>query len=153
MNRVQFQNEFADESKIRGWIKISGGWMIPSSDKDDNVVAFEVQKSSYGDQFYVGLKVFRDLKSLAVINPCFDLRKTPTNLYRRVPREFDEALDLSKSMDDSHRRHEIEKMIGFIAEFADRAKTNKGLLELGDSGMLFVPSETMDELRSSIRRV
>lgn len=152
MNRVQFRKIFDDESKTRGWIKTSGGWILPSSDQDDNVVAFELQKSSYGDQFYVGLKVFRDLNSLAATNQRFDLKKSSTNLYRRVPSEYDQTLDLTNSMEDAHRRYEIEKLLGFVSEVADRAKTNKGLVELGDNGLLFVPNETMDELRSCIRR-
>jgi hypothetical protein len=133
MNRVQFRKILDDEVRVRGWIKTSCGWIIPSSDQDDNVVAFEVQKSSHGEQYYVGLKVFRDIyKGSSAIRQGFDLRKSTTNLYRRVSRDFDQTLDLSASMDDQQRHREINRLLDFVSDFAEQAKTNKGLIQLGE---------------------
>jgi hypothetical protein len=54
MNSKEFKNVFGELAKINGFLKAFGGWFKEST---ECIAILELQKSSFGDNYYLNIKI------------------------------------------------------------------------------------------------
>lgn len=138
MNVGSFKKYFSEIAVRHDWLVSKRGWITQRRDSDECTVAIDLQKSSYGKQFYVNIHVYihEDLRGNFDQGLSFD--SSVLTAYRRAPNVFSEILDLTSNLNDDQRCEGIERLFLFLAEFVSKSRTRKGLIELEGTGMIFL---------------
>lgn len=141
-----FKKLFSEITALFGWATIPGGWSHPANEADDCRISIELQKSSYGKQFYLGIKIHFNRAFRNTFDARANTSAEPTHLYRRQPKELDAALDLTNSLNDSQRTEQLHQLFRFLNEFGKKAKTISGIRDLQREGLIWIPPDIEKEI-------
>ncbi|MCA9192180.1 MAG: hypothetical protein KDB03_10470 [Planctomycetales bacterium] len=147
-----FHKLFAELAVSHGWIECNGGWISKLETSDECLIAIETQKSNYGKQFYVGIKVYVQGAFGKTYSPDLRIGEIPPSIYRRLPNEFSEVCDLTNSLKAEERVQGIHRAFEFLNLFSAQAKSKIGLIELEREGQVFIFPALMQEIMRLIGR-
>jgi len=69
------------------------------------------------------------------------------DIFTRQPKNYKDALDFDKSMDDSERQKQLDDMFNsFITQFANKALSKSGIKELEETGEVLLQPAVKEEL-------
>lgn len=146
MDYVSLKSMVGEIAKDHGFRSAGGGWFMIN---DFVLIALNLQKSNYGRYADINLKIFLDMdvpRSGVELKPL--ITRLSGDIFRRQPRECNEALDLDSALDASARRTAIER---FFAEIVDRvaveSSSASGLFSLRDEGVLYLLPAVEDRLK------
>jgi hypothetical protein len=143
MNSKEFKNIFDEVAKTNGFSKAFGGWFKEST---ECIIILELQKSSFGDNFYLNVKIFIQGAFKRTYIPSKDLVKSSVGHITNQVRDKD-VFDFDTSMDDDKRKRKLEDLFSeFIKPFTDKALSRQGLKELEVQEKIFLLPAVKEEL-------
>ncbi len=122
-----------------------GGWFKESS---ESIVALFLQKSNFGNNYYLNIKVFFQGSFGIYYQKSKDLKFATSEIFGRQPNEYNDVFNLDSSLDDAFREKELKKLfINFIVPFTNKALSRKQTLDLEKNNALFLLSSVKEELK------
>lgn len=122
-----------------------GGWYKQSN---ECIVVLELQKSQYGNLYYLNIKPFLDgfrENEYEISKKIF--KNLPGNFPVRNPPGFETLLDLENNMSDEIRSSEINRVFKeFIDPYVDSLLTKKGIVMLYHNNQIFLFEPTKEFL-------
>src|SRR5690554_4759127 len=143
MDSREFKNIFDEIAKTNGFSKAFGGWYKESS---ECIAVLELQKSSFGNNYYLNIKIFIQGAFDRIYMPTKDLIKSSIGHITNQIRDKD-ILDFDKPMSDTMRKQELENLfMEYIKPFTDKALSKKGVKELEAQEKIFLLPAVKAEL-------
>ena len=143
MDSREFKNIFDEIAKANGFSKAFGGWYKESS---ECIAVLELQKSSFGNNYYLNIKIFIQGAFDRTYMPSKDLIKSSIGHITNQIRDKD-ILDFDKPMSDTMRKQELENLfMEYIKPFTDKALSKKGVKELEAQEKIFLLPAVKAEL-------
>lgn len=130
-DKIACNNSF--ESAFNGWFKES----------KECLVALELQKSNYGNYYYLNIKIFVQgsfgqhySKSSSLIT------KEVGDFFRRAPKEYEDAFNFDLPIEDSKRIEKFNDLFtNFLIPFTEKALTKEGIKVLiEDQSIALLPA-------------
>ena len=143
MDSREFKNIFDEIAKTNGFSKAFGGWYKESS---ECIAVLELQKSSFGNNYYLNIKIFIQGAFDRTYMPTKDLIKSSIGHITNQIRDKD-ILDFDKPMSDTMCKQELENLfMESIKPFTDKALSKKGVKELEAQEKIFLLPAVKAEL-------
>lgn len=145
MESIELKKEFDFLAKANGFEKDFEGWFKISN---ETILVIELQKSNFGNMYYVNIKLFIQGVFGNIYKKCKRLVKIDVgNIFFRVPDKYSCFLDLEAPLDDQERKLGLKEMFNnFIAPFSDKASTREGIKALYNEGEIFILPAVKEEL-------
>lgn len=143
--------ESKDLKKVLGKIAADNGYStahgIWYKESTDCIFTLSLQKSNFGNYFYLNLKIF--IRGIFGKEYKIDkaLKNDVGDIFRRSPKEYDQYLDFDIELADDSRISSIKKLFQeFINPFVENALKIEGIFELEKSGEVFLLPAVKGEL-------
>lgn len=137
MSHDDFKKLFGDVAAKFGFERAYGGWFMESH---ETIIVLDLQKSNYGDYYYLNIKIYvqglfgnryRREKKL--------VKGDVGDVFTRAPTEYDEIFKMETGLDISDRANRLYQLFSeYIQPMITLASTRGGVLELGNSGRLYL---------------
>lgn len=142
MDSKEFKIVFGEIAKENNYMKAFGGWYLESS---ECLAVLELQKSTYGDYYYLNIKIF--------IQGSFDRKYSPTKELIKKPignitwQVIDDVLDFDKPMNDDLRKEKLKELFKVtIIPFVNKLMTKRSIIEAESKGEIKLLSSVKKEL-------
>jgi len=145
MEVKEFKSYFNDIAEQKGFV-LSHNTLFKES--EDTVVSLDLQKSNYGNSYYLNIKIF--IKGLLNNNNSQkeNLEKMTGDIFRREPKIFSDIFDLNSSVADEMRKDKLLNLFEtFILPFCEKAASIKGIKELEKKGEILI----LPKIKESIK--
>ena len=146
MTGRQFKDLFAAIAKQSGWNRLGNGWVFPQRDCDECAVTISLQQASHEKTMYVNIGVYVDGISGYRLQDRAHLEGTQAHVFRREPQHMSHVLNFSTTISDEQRTQELVTLFTFLNDFATKATTRLGLLDLEKHKEVFIISPVRYEL-------
>ncbi len=144
MENKEFKNLFNENSKKNDFESAFGGWFKESS---ESIVALFLQKSNFGNNYYLNIKVFVQGSFGIYYQKTKDLKFATSDILRRQPNEYNDVFDLEVPLDDAFREEKLEELfVSFVVPFTNKALSRKQILDLEETNELVLLSSVKEEL-------
>jgi hypothetical protein len=122
-----------------------GGWFKESS---ESIVALFLQKSNFGSNYYLNIKVFFQGSFGIYYQKTKDLKFATSDILRRQPNEYNDVFDLEVPLDDAYRTKKIQDLfVDFVVPFTNKSLSRKQILELEKNNELILLASVKEELK------
>jgi len=146
MDKKQFISIFGEIAKKH---KLESAYGAYFKIFDEIIVVLELQKSNFGNYYYLNIKFFVQgawgnsfFKSKALA------KREMAQVFVRPSEEQLKLFDLDNEIEDELRKEEIEKLFTeFINPIINSAENRKGILKLYDEKKLDLHPPVLDEIR------
>lgn len=147
MDTKEFKKLFGEIAKNHGFQSAFGGWM---KDSEECIAVLDLQKSNFGNYFELNIKVYvQGMFGKTHIKSKELVKKETGNIFRRQPNEYKNVFDFDTSIEDRIRIELLTDFFrSFLVDFAEKALTKSGIIELANKGKIFLPPATKEELES-----
>lgn len=117
-------------ARRHGFTKTKASWL---RDMPDILFALELQRSAYGRQYYLNIKVWlKDLLGQAY--KVGEIPKDSGHIFRREAPEFSEALDLESPLTESARNVRLNALFGeFLDPLLESLSSHEGILRCANA--------------------
>jgi len=145
MDSKIFKKNFSKIAVSNSFESYGGGWLKESS---ESIVALFLQKSSFGNNYYLNIKVFVQGSFGIYYQKSKDLKLSTSDIFKRQPIEYNDVFDLEAPLDDVLRNERLEDLfIHFIVPFTNKALSRRQILDLDESNELILLSSVKEELK------
>lgn len=143
----RFRNIFGSMAVKNGWLAVKGGWVHGIKETDECIVSIDLQKSSYGKQFYVNIKIYVQGAFGRRFDGDLNLQNSIPTAFRRLPGDFDDIFDLTSVLNDNERLARMSSVFRFLEDFAREATSLRGLLKLAENGKILLIVGVPEEIQ------
>ena len=144
MDNKIFKKIFSEVAVHHSFESCFGGWFKESS---ESIVALFLQKSNFGNNYYLNIKVFIQGSFGIYYQKTKDLKFATSDILKRQPNEYNDVFDLEVPLDDAFRKEKIEELfVNFIVPFTNKALSRKQILDLEKTNELVLLSSVKEEL-------
>ncbi|MBO4232715.1 DUF4304 domain-containing protein [Riemerella anatipestifer] len=149
MESKDFKKVFGNIAKENYFTSSIGIWY---KDSDRIIVTLSLQKSNYGDYFYLNIKIF--IKGIFGIEYKIDksLKNDTGDIFLRSPKEYDEYFNFENNLIDDERINGVIKIFNdFINPFTQRALKIEGIKALAEEQKIILLPDVQLELEKMIK--
>jgi hypothetical protein len=146
-----FKKIFDSIANKSGWNVVRGGWVFASSVSDECIVSIDLQKSNHSKRFYVNMNIYVQGAFGRKFDRDLDVTNTASTAFRRSPKDFDDAFDLTSCLADDERNGRIVSFFSFLEHFAQMARTRCGLLNLAEDGEIHLIAGVREEVARLVK--
>lgn len=144
MGTKDFREFFKGLAKRNGFEPLFGGWFKESP---ESIVALFLQKSNFGNNYYLNIKVFIQGSFGIHYQKTKDLKFVTSDILRRQPNEYNDVFDLEVPLDDAFRKERLEELfVNVVVPFTNKALSRKQILDLEKTNQLVLLSSVKEEL-------
>jgi len=145
MDNKEFKQILNCTACKEGFKAAFGGWFRESN---DCIVTLDLQKSGYGNYYYVNIKIYIHGVFNSHYSICKEIVKNDLGAFStRPPKLYENILNLDLQMEDDERKLQLQTLFSdFITPFTDKALTLNGIKELVDKGQLLLLPAVKKEL-------
>ena len=129
----------------QGFKTAFGGWFKESK---DCIMVLELQKSNFGNYYYLNIKIFVN----GLFNESYQVNKdlitkNVSPILSGVPKDYEFIFNLESQLKATERAQQLEGMFhNFMVPFAEKALNLKKIMELVQDGCLYIPQDIVKEL-------
>ena len=107
MDATEFRNAFGRLAQQNGFLSRHGAWWQQTP---ESILALELQRSSYGRQYLLNVKVWLQGLGSQVYTPSRNTLREVGHIFRREPTKFSTSLDLDNEFEASARLAQLDEM-------------------------------------------
>ena len=145
--RKNLKKMFAVIASMRGFSQLSNFWFIES---EECIFIIELLKSSYGNYYYLELKIFIQGVFGKKYTISKELGKTWRDVHIRLLPEYDIFLDLDTQLSYDDRKQGIESAFNnFVMPFSKKALFLSGICLLWNENQILMS----DALRNQVEKL
>lgn len=144
MDNKVFKKTFSEIAVHHSFEFRFGGWFKESS---ECIVALFLQKSNFGNNYYLNIKIFIQGSFGIYYQKTKDLKFATSEILKRQPSEYNDVFDLEIPLDDTFRKGKLEELfINFVIPFTNKSLSRKQILDLEKNNELVLLSSVKEEL-------
>ena len=144
MDNKIFKKIFSEIAVNNSFESCFDGWFKESS---ESIVAIFLQKSNFGNNYYLNIKVFVQGSFGIYYRKSKDLKFATSDILKRQPNEYNDIFDLEAPLDDVFRKERLDNLfVKFIVPFTNKALYRKQILDLEKTNELVLLSSVRKEL-------
>ena len=148
MDKKEFKKMFAIIARLQGFTSVSNFWFI---DSKECIFTIELLKSSYGNYYYLTIKIFMQDIFGRKYTICKDLGRLWGEIIRRPPTEYDVFLDLDVSISPEDREQGLELLFdNFVMPFSKKALSLSGVYTLWNENQIIMSEALRNQVEKLI---
>lgn len=146
MDNKIFKKIFNEIAVYNSFKPCCGGWFKESK---ESIIGLFLQKSSFGNNYYLNIKVFIQGSFGIYYEKSKDLKFATSEILRRQPHEYNDVFDLELSLDDAFRKKKLEELfVNFVVPFTNKALSRRQILDLEKAKELVLLASVKEELEN-----